>query len=104
MPSSHGRSLLGCWVASESPHVHPVCILAPALIICILYATSGKAALKHPYVAQFHNAADEPGCPRILRIAIDDNTKYTAADYRERLYREIVRKKKDARARRAAAK
>jgi mitogen-activated protein kinase 15 len=36
-------------------------------------------ALRHPYVAQFHNEADEPACPRILRIQIDDNTKCGAA-------------------------
>jgi len=54
-------------------------------------------ALRHPYVAQFHNEADEPACPRVLRIQIDDNTKYSAADYRDRLYREIARRKKEAR-------
>ncbi len=32
-------------------------------------------ALRHPYVAQFHNEADEPVCSRVLRIQIDDNTK-----------------------------
>lgn len=35
-------------------------------------------ALRHPYVAQFHNPDDEPACPRIIRIAIDDNTKCVA--------------------------
>jgi mitogen-activated protein kinase 15 len=60
---------------------------------------SAKEALRHPYVAQFHNADDEPAAPRVLRIQVDDNTKYTAADYRDRLYKEIKRKKRDARAR-----
>lgn len=32
-------------------------------------------ALKHPYVAQFHNSADEPSCSRRVTIPIDDNTK-----------------------------
>ena len=32
-------------------------------------------ALRHPYVAQFHNEAEEPPCPHVLRIQIDDNTK-----------------------------
>lgn len=59
-------------------------------------------ALRHPYVRQFHSPADEPKCPRTITIQIDDNVKYTAADYRDRLYREIARKKKEARARRAA--
>jgi mitogen-activated protein kinase 15 len=65
---------------------------------------SAAEALKHPYVRQFHNPADEPACPRILRIQIDDNTKYTAADYRDRLYKEIARKKKEARLRRGAGR
>ena len=58
-------------------------------------------ALKHPYVAAFHNPAEEPACPKVIRIPITDNTKYTAADYRDRLYKEIARKKKEARARHA---
>eukprot|EP00500_Bicosoecida_sp_ms1_P004548 CAMPEP_0203815314 /NCGR_PEP_ID=MMETSP0115-20131106/9954_1 /ASSEMBLY_ACC=CAM_ASM_000227 /TAXON_ID=33651 /ORGANISM="Bicosoecid sp, Strain ms1" /LENGTH=356 /DNA_ID=CAMNT_0050724211 /DNA_START=300 /DNA_END=1370 /DNA_ORIENTATION=+ len=61
-------------------------------------------ALRHPYVAQFHNVDDEPACPRIIKIDIDDNTKYTFADYREKLYKEIARKKKDARAKRGHSK
>lgn len=68
---------------------------------------SAKEALAHPYVAAFHNPDDEPACPRILRIKVSDNEKYTAADYRDRLYREIQRRKKESRARakaRAAAK
>ncbi|POM74115.1 Serine protease family S10 [Phytophthora palmivora] len=52
-------------------------------------------ALKHPYVAQFHNEKDEPSAPAPLQIVVDDNTKYSAADYRDRLYREIIKKKKE---------
>jgi len=36
---------------------------------------SAQEALRHPYVSQFHNPDDEPRCPRIIRIQIDDNTK-----------------------------
>ncbi|RLM96119.1 hypothetical protein BBO99_00004536 [Phytophthora kernoviae] len=54
-------------------------------------------ALKHPYVAQFHNEKDEPSAPAPLQIVVDDNTKYSAADYRDRLYREIIKKKKEVR-------
>ncbi|RLN49192.1 hypothetical protein BBJ29_003706 [Phytophthora kernoviae] len=53
-------------------------------------------ALKHPYVAQFHNEKDEPSASAPLQIVVDDNTKYSAADYRDRLYREIIKKKKEA--------
>jgi len=58
---------------------------------------SAEEAIRHPYVAQFHNPDDEPVAARAVQILIDDNTKYSAADYRERLYREIAKKKKEAR-------
>lgn len=58
-----------------------------------------EEALKHPYVAQFHNDKDEPSAPGPMQIVVDDNTKYSAADYRERLYREIIKKKKEVRRR-----
>ena len=64
---------------------------------------TAEEALRHPYVAQFHNPDDEPVADRPVQIVIDDNTKYHAADYRERLYREINRKKKEARRKQRAA-
>lgn len=54
-------------------------------------------ALKHPYCAQFSNTEDEPIAGRTITIPIDDNTKYTIAEYRDRLYLEIVKKKKEIR-------
>jgi hypothetical protein len=45
-------------------------------------------------VAAFHSEEDEPASPAPIRISIDDNTKYTAADYRERLYKEMAAMKK----------
>ena len=40
--------------------------------------TAGEA-LAHPYVAQFHNEADEPSHPTPITIPIDDNHKVAAA-------------------------
>merc|ERR1711912_230215 len=60
---------------------------------------NAEAALSHPYVSQFHNPDDEPKCTQHINIPIDDNTKYTINDYREKLYIEIVRKKKEIRRR-----
>lgn len=72
---------------------------------------SAEEALRHPYCAQFHNPADEPVAASMITIPIDDNTKYTIAEYRDRLYMEIVKRKKEIRKRmkekeaaRAAAK
>ena len=45
---------------------------------------TAEQALAHAYVEQFHNPADEPESPSIIHITIDDNTKYTAEDYRDR--------------------
>ena len=56
-------------------------------------------ALRHPYVAQFHNPDDEPVCQRAIRIPIDDNHKYSIREYRERLYADIAKKKKEIRRR-----
>jgi mitogen-activated protein kinase 15 len=55
---------------------------------------TAEEALRHPYLAQFHNPADEPSCNHIISIPIDDNTKYTIQEYREKLYAEIVKRKK----------
>ena len=43
---------------------------------------SPSEALKHPYVAQFHNDADEPSARKTYVLPISDNTKYTVAEYR----------------------
>jgi len=37
-------------------------------------------ALKHPFVAQFHNIDDEPCCHREIKIPINDNVKYNVRD------------------------
>jgi len=52
-------------------------------------------ALCHPFVSQFHNASDEPVCDRIIRIPIDDNHKYSISEYRNKLYNDIIKKKKE---------
>jgi mitogen-activated protein kinase 15 len=60
---------------------------------------TAEEALRHPYVAQFHNPADEPACDHTITIPIDDNVKYSISDYRDKLYSEIVRRKKELRRR-----
>ena len=58
-------------------------------------------ALKHPYMASFYTGK-EPKCPGVLTVPIDDDHKFTVADYRERLYQQVVANKKDRTARMAA--
>lgn len=63
-----------------------------------------EQTLRHPYVAQFHNPEDEPCCPYTIRIPIDDNHKYSIREYRERLYADISRRKKEIRRKQLAAR
>mmetsp|Transcript_12584 Transcript_12584/g.37837 ORF Transcript_12584/g.37837 Transcript_12584/m.37837 type:complete len:467 (+) Transcript_12584:365-1765(+) len=58
---------------------------------------TAEEALAHPYVAQFHNAEDEPSHPTAITVPIDDNHKYSIEEYREKLYMEIVKRKKELR-------
>jgi len=52
-------------------------------------------ALEHPYVAQFHDASTEPACAKPIILEIDDNVKFSISEYRENLYNEVVKKKKE---------
>lgn len=58
---------------------------------------TAKDALRHPYVVQFHNPDDEFDCDRVIRIPVDDNTKLRVQDYRDQIYNEVLRKKKEQR-------
>ena len=61
---------------------------------------SADDAMKHPYVAKFHDAANEPVMPGPVRIPIDDNTKFGIAEYRDKLYGEVVRRRRETRSKR----
>ena len=61
-------------------------------------------ALAHPYLAQFHNVADEPVLASAITISIDDNKRFKINEYRKYLYRKIIERKKQLRAKRAKAK
>merc|ERR1711916_380043 len=51
---------------------------------------AAEEALEHPYVEQFHDAAQEPACEYIIQIAIQDDTKLTIQEYRSALYKDVV--------------
>eukprot|EP00003_Mantamonas_plastica_P018141 TRINITY_DN2977_c0_g1_i2.p1 TRINITY_DN2977_c0_g1~~TRINITY_DN2977_c0_g1_i2.p1 ORF type:complete len:237 (+),score=93.04 TRINITY_DN2977_c0_g1_i2:205-915(+) len=51
--------------------------------------------LEHEYVAQFHNEDDEPEITKEIKILIDDDIKYSISDYRDKIYNEIIKKKKE---------
>jgi len=56
---------------------------------------TAEEALRHPYVAQFHNPLEEPVLPHPIKISINDNTKFKIANYRNKLYEDILAKKRE---------
>lgn len=59
---------------------------------------SAEDGLRHIFVAEFHNDEEEPIYPHgSLVLPIDDNTKLTAPQYRERLYQEITNRRRESR-------
>lgn len=59
---------------------------------------TAEEAIQHPYMAQFFTG-EEPVCDTKVQIPIDDNHKFTVNDYREKLYKDVVSKKKENRKR-----
>ena len=61
-------------------------------------------ALEDPFVGEFHKSEEEPDFPGgPVKIAVDDNTKLSAQDYRNNLYMQIQQIKREANARAAKA-
>eukprot|EP01097_Dermamoeba_algensis_P003626 TRINITY_DN2497_c0_g1_i1.p1 TRINITY_DN2497_c0_g1~~TRINITY_DN2497_c0_g1_i1.p1 ORF type:complete len:413 (+),score=116.12 TRINITY_DN2497_c0_g1_i1:107-1345(+) len=60
---------------------------------------SAEEALEHPLVAQFHHPESEISCDRVIDIPLDDNYKCSVVEYRNKLYEDIIRKKKENKAR-----
>lgn len=56
-----------------------------------------EQALEHPYVAQFHNPAEEPSRDEEIDIELNEDIKYTSDKYRDELYLHIKKKKKELR-------
>jgi len=56
---------------------------------------TAEDALKHPYVAQFHDPAVEREARRSVAIPIPDDDKKSTAMYRERLYHEVKKMKQE---------
>ncbi len=61
---------------------------------------TSEGLLRHAYLSEFHNEEEEPIYPHgSIRLPIDDNTRLTEVQYRDRLYQEITQRRKDARKR-----
>ena len=58
-----------------------------------------EKALEHPYVADFHDQYSDTEiiCEKPVQIPIDDNIKYTVKEYKQKLYEDILKRKKEIR-------
>jgi mitogen-activated protein kinase 15 len=56
-----------------------------------------EEALKHKYLEQFSSPEEEIVCDHVIRIPMDDNTKFAVKEYREAIYADISKKKKEQR-------
>jgi len=56
-----------------------------------------EEALRHKYVEQFSSPEEELVCDHIITIPMDDNVKFTVKEYRDAIYADIAKKKKEQR-------
>ena len=68
------------------------------LLLKLLVFNPGKRltaeeALKHPYVAEFHNEEEEIICDHKIEIPLDDYNKFTKEEYRQKLYDVVLKRK-----------
>ena len=66
------------------------------LQISPLKRCTAEEGLKHPYVKDFHRPASEPKFPHgDIRIKISDDAKLSSDDYRNHLYAEMIKRRKE---------
>lgn len=58
---------------------------------------TAEETLRHKYVRDFSCPEEETVCPRIIEISMNDNKKFSIKEYREALYNDISKRKKDER-------
>ena len=52
-------------------------------------------AIKHKYLKEFSSPDEEIECSEPIRIPMNDNKKFSIKEYREALYNDINRRKKE---------
>ena len=77
----------------ETPQTDSLDLMRSMLRLDPRERISAEAALKHPYVKQFHMANVERTASRAVSVPIDDNDKKSTHVYRDKLYAEITRMK-----------
>lgn len=67
---------------------------------------TAEECLNHPYVSKFHDPASETtyesaSGEKVIKICVDDDEKRSVSEYRDLLYMEILKKKKEIRSKKA---
>ena len=62
--------------------------------------------MEHEYVKEFHSQYSDTEiiCDKPIHAPIDDNVKFSAKDYRKKLYEEVLKRKKEIRKKMMAKK
>lgn len=63
---------------------------------CSLPRPDGRRRARR-YVAQFHHPQSEISATRAVAVSLDDNAKRSTSVYRDQLYAEVARMKKEGR-------
>mmetsp|Transcript_58285 Transcript_58285/g.103511 ORF Transcript_58285/g.103511 Transcript_58285/m.103511 type:complete len:383 (+) Transcript_58285:47-1195(+) len=69
-------------------------IFCDLLELCLQYnpgkRITAMEGLQHPYLSSFHNPDSEPTFEHRLELALPDSHKFTAAQYRDQIYADVV--------------
>ena len=92
LPPVHARSLQDMYPKATTEAID---MLKKLLYFNPTRRLNAEDALKHPFVVMFHDPAQEPVCPGPITIAFDDYTKHTVHEYRDKLYYEVSKRKRE---------
>jgi len=70
-------------------------LLQKLLVFNPLKRFTVQQALEHPYVQDFRSLEEEIVIEKPIEVDMDDNKKFTIKEYRDALYNEISKKKKE---------
>jgi mitogen-activated protein kinase 15 len=70
-------------------------LLQKLLVFNPLKRFTVQQALEHPYVQDFRSLEEEIVIEKPIEVYMDDNKKFTIKEYRDALYNEISKKKKE---------